>query len=282
MLYFILKYRKGRKTNRKNPLTDSRKLEVFWILGSLITFLGIFLCGAGLYNWQTQPPKNAMEIYIVAKQWMWKIQHPEGRREIDELHVPLGQPIKLVMTSQDVIHSFYVPAFRAKMDVLPGRYSVLWFQPTQTGRYYLFCAEYCGTNHSAMIGSVIVMQPADYAHWLSGAASGGAIPSLEDAGRKLFAQLGCISCHGDRGQGAAQGPDLRGIFGKQIRLQNSHVITADEDYLRRSILQPSAEIVAGYPNVMPTFQGQISDEELAQLIAYLKALRQETPQGGSR
>jgi cytochrome c oxidase subunit 2 len=209
---------------------------------------------------------------------MWKIQHPEGQREINELHVPVGKPVKLLMTSEDVIHSFFIPAFRVKHDVLPGRYTTLWFEATRPGEYHLFCAEYCGTQHSRMIGRVVAQEPAEYEKWLSGVPSG---ESMEMAGERLFQQYFCNTCH--RPEGGARipqrGPVLDGLFGAKVQLQSGQSVVADEAYLRESILTPAAKVVAGYRPVMPTFQGQISEEGVLQLIAYIKSLQKQP--GGS-
>jgi cytochrome c oxidase subunit 2 len=215
---------------------------------------------------QTRPPKGAMEIYCVGKQWMWKFQHTEGQREINELHVPAGRDVRMVMTSQDVIHSFYVPAFRIKADVLPGRYTSTWFHATVPGRYHLFCAEYCGTQHSGMVGEVIVMDPADYERW----AAGGVDGSLASAGEKSFQQYGCSMCH--RSDAAGRGPNLVAVFGRAVLLDDGRTVTADESYVRESILNPGAKIVSGFKNIMPTFEGQLSEEEVIGLVAYVKAL----------
>ena len=207
-----------------------------------------------------------MEVYAVGKQWMWKFQHTEGQREINELHVPAGRDVRMIMTSQDVIHSFYVPAFRIKADVLPGRYTSTWFHATEPGRYHLFCAQYCGTQHSGMLGEVIVMDPADYDRWAAGAVDG----SLASAGEKSFQQYGCSMCH--RTDAAGRGPNLVGLFGKPVLLDDGRTVTADESYVRESILNPGAKIVSGFKNIMPTFQGQVSEEEVIGLVSYVKAL----------
>jgi cytochrome c oxidase subunit 2 len=203
----------------------------------------------------------------VGKRWMWKVQHVTGQREINELHVPVGVPIKLNLASEDVIHSFYVPAFRIKKDAVPGRYNVTWFQASKPGRYHLFCAEYCGTQHSGMIGWIHAMEPAQFQAWLAGGAAG---VSLAAAGEKLFEELACGTCH--RAGSQSRGPALEGVFGKQVRLASGQTVIADEDYLREAILTPSARIVAGYQPVMPTYQGLVSEESLLQLIAYLQSL----------
>ena len=232
--------------------------------------MGMFLWGASLYFTTMRPPEDALELYVVGKQWMWYFQHPEGPREINELHVPVGRPVKLIMTSQDVIHSFYVPAFRIKMDVVPGRYTTTWFEATKTGEYHLFCAEYCGTAHAGMGGYVHVMKPTQYEQWLGGGLGG---EPLAMAGERLFEQLGCGTCH--RADGGGLGPVLRGLFGKPVQLQTGERVVADERYIRESILHPRAQIVEGYPPIMPPFEGQISEEGLLQIIAYIKSSGQE-------
>jgi cytochrome c oxidase subunit 2 len=200
---------------------------------------------------------------------MWKLQHQEGQREINELHIPVGRDVKMIMTSQDVIHSFYVPAFRIKQDVLPGRYTTAWFHATKPGTYHLFCAEYCGTQHSGMIGQVVVMEPAQYQAWLTG---GGVTGSLADSGQAIFQQLGCSTCHRSDTQG--RGPNLIGVFGKPVQLEDGRSVLADENYVRESILSPTAKVVAGFKPIMPTFQGIVSEEQLTALVAYVKSLSQ--------
>jgi cytochrome c oxidase subunit 2 len=282
IMFFAIRYR--RRTRDPQPLkpvgithADMRRLEYAWIGVPLLIFMGIFYWAAKIYANIATVPDNAMQIYIVGKQWMWKAQHVSGRREINELHVPLGTAVKLTMTSEDVIHSFYVPAFRVKADVLPGRYTTLWFEATKTGEFHLFCAEYCGTKHSAMIGKIVVMEPKDFQAWLGGAAEG----SLSAAGEKLFSQLGCPTCH----MGAEtreRGPDLRGLFGKEVTLQGGEVVVADESYLRESILDPRKRVVAGYQPLMPTYVAQLNEEKIIQLIAYIKSLARDEPGPGGR
>jgi cytochrome c oxidase subunit 2 len=228
-----------------------------------------FAWGSLIYFQEARPPKGAMEVYAVGKQWMWKFEHETGQREINQLHVPIDRDVKMIMSSQDVIHSFFVPAFRVKADVLPGRFTQTWFHATKAGTYHLFCAEYCGTQHSGMIGQVIVMEPAAYQAWLSG---GGATGSLSANGQQLFSQLGCITCHRSDTQG--RGPNLVGVFGKPVQLADGRTVIADENYVRESILNPGAKIVAGYQPIMPTFQGQVSEESLMALVAYIKSLAQ--------
>ncbi len=228
-------------------------LEVVWSVIPFGLTMVMFAWGADIYFRESHPPANALSVYVVGKQWMWKLQHMEGQREINELHIPLGRPVKLTMTSEDAIHSFFVPAFRTKQDVVPGRYSTTWFQPTKTGKYHLFCAEYCGTNHSRMIGWIYVMEPKDYQDWLSGGAPAG---SLAESGKRLFESLGCANCH--KADSSGRCPTLLGLFGSTVH--------------RESILQPQAKIVAGYQPIMPTFQGLVKEEDVLQLVEYIKSL----------
>jgi cytochrome c oxidase subunit 2 len=270
VFFFAIRYRRQREDEIPEAVHGSLALEIAWSVLPLLLCAVMFGWGAKLYFDMTRPPSNALQMWVVGKQWMWKIQHPEGRREINELHVPLGQPVKLTMTSEDVIHSFYIPAFRVKQDVLPGRYSTLWFQATAAGEYHLFCAEYCGTKHSGMIGKVVVMEAAAYERWLAGTPSH---ETMEQAGERLFVQNNCNTCHHARAD--ARGPVLDGVFGKPVKLESGATITADEAYVRESILNPGGKVVAGYRPVMPTYQGQISEEGVMQLIAYIKSLARE-------
>jgi cytochrome c oxidase subunit 2 len=267
VIYFAVKYRRSEVARPETVNTDLR-LEILWMVIPLILVMISFAWGARLYVAMSEAPPDAMEIRAVGRQWMWKFQHPQGNREINQLHVPLGTPIKIILASEDVVHSFYVPVFRIKMDVVPGRYTAAWFEAIKEGEFHLFCAEYCGTQHSGMIGRVVVMKPADYQRWLGGGGSGDEPPAV--AGEALFKQYGCVSCHAL--QSGAMGPSLRGLFGSRIKLQSGQTIIADETYIRESILNPKAKIVAGYQPIMPTFQGQIGEEQLHQLIAYIKTL----------
>jgi cytochrome c oxidase subunit II len=267
--YFAIKYRRGRGRREAEQIEGSTLLEATWSVVPLGIFLMIFVWGAVIYFRERTAPPGATEVYVVAKQWMWKLQHEEGQREINELHVPVGRDVKMIMTSQDVIHSFYVPAFRIKQDVLPGRYTTAWFRATRPGTYHLFCAEYCGTQHSGMIGQVVVLEPGQYASWLSG---GGAPGSLAANGQSLFMQLGCNTCHRFDTQG--RGPNLVGVFGKPVQLEDGRTVIADENYVRESILNPSAKIVSGFKPIMPVFQGLVSEEQVNALIAYVKSLNQ--------
>jgi cytochrome c oxidase subunit II len=276
LIVFAIRYRRRSETERPKPITGSLLLELTWTIIPLFIVLGMFTWGAYVFFQMSRPPAGSMDIYVVGKQWMWKFQHMNGVREINELHVPIGRPVRLTMASEDVIHSLYFPAFRVKSDVVPGRYRVMWFQATKTGRYHIFCAEYCGTKHAGMGGWITVMEPANFQAWLSGGPSGG---PLEEFGEKLFTQLACNTCHFmDR---VGRGPVLAGLFGKEVELQAGETIKADESYIRESILNPQAKIVAGFQPIMPTFQGQISEEGLLQLIAYIKSLRQQTDQTSS-
>ena len=265
VIYFAVRYRRRSESERPAPAHTGLALEIVWTGIPLALAMAMFVWGAKIYFRMHRPPEDALEIYATGKQWMWKIQHREGQREINELHVPVGRAIKLKMTSEDVIHSFYVPAFRTKMDVLPGRYTSTWFRATKTGKFHLFCAEYCGTKHSGMIGWVYVMDPAEYQVWLSGGATGG---TLADRGAKLFAELACNNCH--RPDGKGRGPNLEGIFGTTVDLEGKQKATVDEAYLRESILTPQAKLVAGYQPIMPTFQGLVTEDQLMQLIEYIK------------
>jgi cytochrome c oxidase subunit 2 len=267
VIYFAVRYRR-RAGRSAEQIAGSHALEITWSIIPFCVFMVFFGWGALIYFQERTPPQNAAEVYIVAKQWMWKAEHMEGQREINELHVPVGRDVKVIMTSQDVIHSFFVPAFRIKQDVLPGRYTVAWFHATKPGTYHLFCAEYCGTLHSGMIGWVVVMEPKDYEAWMGG---GGNQP-LAVTGEKLFTDLGCLTCHRSDTQG--RGPSLVGVYGKPVMLEDGRTLTADENYIRESIVDPGAKIVKGFKPVMPTFQGQISDEQLNALVAYVKSLGQ--------
>jgi cytochrome c oxidase subunit II len=270
---FAIKYRRRSEGEQPRPILGSLPLEVVWIAIPFILVMVMFGWGASLYFTAFSPPADALEIFVVGKQWMWKVQHPEGRREINELHVPIGYPVKLTITSQDVIHSFYVPAFRIKMDAVPGRYTSTWFQASKTGTFHLFCAEYCGTAHAGMVGQVVVMKPSEYEQWLR---TGAPEEPLAAAGEQLFQQLGCSGCHSPNS--IVRAPPLEGIYGKPVPLQSGQVVTADESYIRDSILLPQKDVVAGYAPVMPPYQGRINEEELMQIIAYIRSLGAGTPE----
>ena len=267
VLFFAVRFRRRDPAEVGQPQKTITWLEIAWSVIPLVILLVMFTWGAKVFFVAFRPPADAVEYYVVAKQWMWKFQHPQGKREINDLHVPIGLPIKLTMTSEDVIHSFFVPAFRVKADVLPGRYTTVWFEATRAGAYHLFCAEYCGAEHSRMGGTVYVMEPRDYEVWL---AQAGPADERLLSGEDLFAKHVCDTCHyPDSG---ARAPILNGMFGTQVEMAGGRRVTADENYLRESILNPAAKIVAGYQALMPTYQGQIGEEELIQLIAYIKGL----------
>ena len=268
IVYYAIRYRRGSADAVGTRIREGMVLEVTWTVVPLIITMVIFVWGASVYFAMASPPPETLNIYVVGKQWMWKFQHLDGQREINELHVPVGRDVKLITTSEDVIHDLFVPAFRIKADVLPGRYINIWFRATRPGRYHLFCAEYCGTKHSGMTGQVVVMEPADYQDWLSGGAGQG---SLASAGEKLFNDLACNTCHRPDSQG--RGPVLNGLFGKTVSLVGGGMLTADEGYIRESILNPSAKITAGFQPIMPTFQGLVTEEQLLELVEYVKALK---------
>jgi cytochrome c oxidase subunit 2 len=268
---FAVKFHRKHDAQIGEAIHGSLALELLWTIIPLGITMVMFVWGAQVFFHMTRPPKGAMEIYVVGKQWMWKVQHQSGAREINELHVPVGRPVKLIMGSEDVIHSFFIPDFRAKADVIPGRYNTMWFTASKPGRYHLFCTQYCGTKHSAMIGWVTAMDAADYQAWLSGGSSGG---SMAQNGAKLFQDLACASCHLENAQG--RGPALKGIYGHPVLLQSGESVTVDDAYLRESILSPQAKIVAGFSPTMPTFQGLVTEEQLLQLIAYMKSIGENT------
>lgn len=267
LLTFAIRYRATNPVDRGRPEEKSWRWEVGWTTMTFIAFLGLFAWGAALYLQIYAVPDNALSIYVVAKQWMWKVQHPAGQREINELHIPVGQPIRLILASQDVIHSFFVPAFRVKRDVLPGRYEGLWLQAENVGEFPLLCAEFCGTDHSRMRGRIVVLSEADYARWLQAQGDGS---SLAGEGAALFRQLGCSGCHSP--VSTVRSPLLEGLYGKSVTLQDGAVVVADEAYLRNSILKPRAQIAAGYRAAMPPYAGRISEDQILRLIAYMKSL----------
>jgi cytochrome c oxidase subunit 2 len=276
MIYFLFKYRRGKPIPRKTSI-PSMTLEIAWTTATLIIFMGFFGWGAAVYYNLQEVPAGALEINIVGKQWMWKIQHPNGSREIDELHVPIDRAVKLTLASEDVIHSFFIPAFRIKQDVVPGRYTTEWFKATQVGTYHLYCAEFCGKDHSRMRGTVYVMKQQDYDTWLT---RGQSEPSLIQAGERLFRDTGCSGCH--MGSGVVRAPRLEGLFGRPVPLQTGGTIIADDKYIHDSIVFPEQQIAAGYANVMPSFKGRLTEEELFELRAYIKSLNIPTEEEEKR
>jgi cytochrome c oxidase subunit II len=272
LITFAVRYRRQPGTPTPGPMKGNVPLEIFWSTTPMAIFIVMFVWGAMVYFDAYRAPDNATVIYVVGKQWMWKFQHPQGQREINELHVPAGRPFKLMMTSEDVIHSFFVPDFRIHMDVLPDRYTTVWFHATRPGTYHLFCSQYCGTNHAGMIGRVVVMEQADYENWLQQNAEGS--PAIE--GRKTFLKYRCISCHSADAE--ARAPVLEELFGKRVILRDGRTVIADEHYLRESMLDPGAKIVVGYENIMPTFKGQLDEQEIIELIAFIQSLKKgQTP-----
>ena len=273
VIYFGVRYRRKDADEVGAQIEGSLPLELAWSIVPTIISMVMFVWGAKLYYEMRRPPAEAIQVYAVGKQWMWKFQHTGGQREINELHVPTGRAVKVLVTSEDVLHDLYFPAFRTKIDAIPGRYSPLWFEATKPGRYHLFCAEYCGTKHSGMIGTVVVMEPAQYQAWLSGNSSEG---DMAQRGAKLFQDLACNTCHLADGQG--RGPSLKDIVGKSVTFVDDSTAVVDEGYLRESILNSQAKVVKGFTPLMPTFQGLVSEEGLATLIEHIKSLSpQATP-----
>ncbi len=281
-IYFAVKYRRRSEDEPPPPrVHDVLALEITWIAIPLVIVMIAFFWGARVYFDLLRPPENALEIFVVGRQWMWKFQHPDGQREINQLHVPVGRPVKLTMASEDVIHSFFVPAFRVKHDVVPGFYTSVWFEATRAGTYHLFCAEYCGMLHSGMIGHVVALEPREYEEWLSQTLEGvaGAIPggpvnggerTLAERGEKLFNELGCQLCHAPERRGI--GPALAGLYGSTVQLEGGQTAVADDTYIRESILTPQAKVTAGFQPLMPSYQGRVNEEEVIQLIAYIRSL----------
>lgn len=272
LLVYCIKYRSGSGASRANQEEKSWVIEIGWTTATLVAFIALFFWGADLYARLYEAPPNTLDIFVVGKQWMWKVQHPDGQAEIDALHVPVDRDIRVIMASQDVIHSFYIPAFRIKRDVVPGRYESLWFHPTEIGTYALECAEFCGTDHARMTGDVVVMSQPDYEHWLAAQGPGD---SLAASGEKLFRSLGCGGCHG---QGSnVHAPDLAGLYGKNVALADGGFARADNDFIRDAILLPQKHVPAGYPPAMPSFAGQVDESQILALIAYIKSL--DAPRG---
>jgi cytochrome c oxidase subunit 2 len=272
LIGFAIRYRRRPGVPTPPPVRGLLALELFWSITPMAIFICFFVWGANVYFGAFRAPDDAQVIYGVGRQWMWKFQHPEGQREINELHVPVGRPVKIILTSEDVIHSFFVPEFRVHMDALPGRYTSVWFEALRPDTYKLFCSQYCGTGHAAMIGQVIAMEPADYQAWLHNTAEG----SLALQGRKIFLKYRCLSCHS--ADEKARAPVLEELYGKTVQMRDGSSVVADEAYIRESILNPGAKIVAGYEKIMPTFQGQVTEEEIIELIAFIRSLeRGQTP-----
>jgi cytochrome c oxidase subunit 2 len=272
IVFFAVRFRRRDDDEVGVAIHGSLALELMWTFVPLAIAMVMFGWGAKVFFDLYRPPAGAMEIFVVGKQWMWKVQHPEGVREINELHVPIGRPIRISIGSEDVLHDYSIPAFRVKMDAVPGKITTLWFEATKPGTYHIFCAEYCGTKHSGMIGQVTAMTPQDYDAWLSGGRSTG---TAAQNGERLFTDLACITCH--KNDSTGRGPSLLGVFGHEVELADGRKVTADENYLRESIMNSQAKIVKGYQGIMPAFQGMVSEENLMQLIAYIKTLKPAAP-----
>jgi cytochrome c oxidase subunit II len=269
VIYFFFKYRRKEAGEIGFPIHGDMRLETAWIVVPLIIALAMFGWGAIVYVDYRHAPSDTLDIYVIGKQWMWKAQQPNGQKEINELHVPVGRNVRLIMGSEDVIHDLSIPAFRVKMDVVPGHYNTMWFRPTVAGKYHFFCSQYCGTNHAVMGGWVTVMDPTEYAAWLSGSTDGDPVA----VGEKLFSERACVTCHLSDGKGRA--PSLNGVYGGRVLLADGSTVTADDAYIRESILLPNAKIVAGYQPLMPTFQGQLTEEQILALMSYVKSLQKE-------
>jgi cytochrome c oxidase subunit II len=270
MLLYAIRYRHNSPIDRGALAEKSFRFEISWTIGTLVIFFGLFIWGSTIYVTLYQPPTNALKIYVVAKQWMWKIEHAGGQREINALHVPINTPIELVMTSEDVIHDFFVPAFRVKRDVLPGQYETMWFRPDRIGTYHLFCSQFCGTAHSNMIGDVVVMSAPDYAGWLT---TNGAGDTLAAQGKGLFVRYGCAGCH--LGGGTVRAPSLAGLYGSPVPLSDGSTVIADDRYIRDSIMQPKSQVVASFEPLMPSFANVIGEDDLVRLVAYIHSLAAE-------
>lgn len=275
VVFFAVKYRRRHADEVGADIHGSIALELLWTVIPFVLAMAMFVWGADVYFRIARPPADAMEVFVVGKQWMWKVQHPEGVREINELHVPINRNVKITLGSEDVLHDYYIPAFRVKMDAVPGKLTTMWFKATKAGTYQIFCAEYCGTQHSGMIGHVIAMEEHDYEAWLAGGRSTG---TAVENGERLFTDLACITCH--KNDTSGRGPVLAGVFGTTVELADGRQVIADENYLRESIVNPQAKVVRGFQPIMPTFQGTVSEENLMQLIAYLKQLKATTPAPG--
>jgi cytochrome c oxidase subunit 2 len=276
VVYFAIKYRRRHPDEVGADIHGSLVLELTWTFIPLVISMVMFAWGASLFYRMSKPPADSMDLYVVGKQWMWKVQHPEGIREINEMHVPINRNVRLTIGSEDVIHAYGIPAFRVKMDAVPGRLTTAWFRATVPGRYHIFCDQYCGTNHSRMVGEVIAMEPEEYEAWLASGAGLGSGPTaiavVGPSGEQLFTDFACISCHREDGV-PAPGPPLTGVAGSARTLADGSTVVADDNYLRESILNSQAEVVAGFPPVMPVFQGMLSEEQVLSLIAYIKSLQ---------
>jgi len=276
ILAFVIKYRRKSDADRPAHIHESKWIEIIGSVVPFFLFMSFFAWGAKIFYSSQQPPDDAMEIFVTGKQWMWKVQHPNGKREINDLHVPAGVPIKITLSSEDVIHSYFIPSMRVKKDAVPGRYTQMWFKANKKGEGHIFCAEYCGTQHSRMIGTLYVMEPAEYQAWLGGEGASTSTQPMPERGKELFTANGCVACHLNTGP-SVLGPSLVGVFGSKRTLADGKEVVADDNYIRESILNPMAKIVAGYQPVMPVFKGILSDADVMHIIAYIKTLTDSQP-----
>jgi cytochrome c oxidase subunit 2 len=274
VIYFFFRYRRRREDEIGVAIHGDMRLEITWIVLPFFLLMAMFGWGAVIYVDYRHTPSDTLDIYVIGKQWMWKLQQPDGRKEINELHVPVNRNVRLILASEDVIHDFSVPSFRVKMDVVPGHYNTMWFRPTRAGRYHFFCSQYCGTNHAVMGGWVTVMEQDEYAKWLSGTTASGDPVAV---GERLYNDLACSTCHLPDGKG--RGPSYNGVYGSQVKLAGGSTVLADDNYIRESILQPNAKIVAGYQPVMPSFQGLVTEDQILALTAYIKSFKDNPPPG---
>jgi cytochrome c oxidase subunit 2 len=272
VIYFFFKYQRKQPDEIGVPIHGDLRLEITWIVLPFFLLLAMFGWGAAVYVDFRHTPADTLDIYVIGKQWMWRLQQPDGHREINELHVPVNRNVRLIMGSEDVIHDFSVPSFRVKMDVVPGHYNTMWFRPTRVGKYHFFCSQYCGTNHAVMGGWITVMEPDEYAKWLAGTSGSGDPVAM---GEKLINDLACNTCHLPDGKG--RGPSYNGVYGSAVKLADGSTVVADDAYIRESILQPNAKIVAGYVPVMPSFQGLVTEDQILQLTAYIKSVKDQPP-----
>ena len=276
MLTYVVRYRHGSPEDRGKVAQKTWRIEVGWTTATLVAFFGLFIWGANLFVRVYQPHANPLTISVIGKQWMWKVEYPGGQREINELHIPANQDVQLLLTSEDVIHDFGLPAFRVKRDVLPGRYEALWLNADKTGSYHLFCDQFCGTDHSSMIGTVTVLSPADYQLWLQ---QNGTSAGLVAEGQALFIGYGCSGCHQaglSGGGGTVRAPSMNGLYASPVPLANGGTVVADDRYIHDSIVYPAEQIVASYAPVMPSFKGVIGEEDLVKIIAFIKSLAPRT------
>ncbi len=278
IVIFAIRYRTGSAADRRSATREEqerilKRVEFAWQAVPMAIFVAMFFWSTEIYYRSVSVPANAIPVYVVGKQWMWHLEHAGGQREIDELHVPLGQPVELIMTSQDVLHSFSIPGFRVKQDVLPGRYTTIWFEATRAGDFHLFCTQFCGADHSRMVGRVVVLPPADFEKWLAARAGGG---TMAAQGQVRFREFGCSGCHGPNA--AVRAPRLEGLFGRPVRLQDGQTAVADERFIRDAVFTPNRSVPAGYDATMPSYRGQMNEEQLLEIIAYVKSMR-DLPQG---